>query len=224
MTQQQINSLNMFKAVTALLEKKSDVWSTRTPIVPVVLNLKSIVSGVELYMKSQFEKGTAGYTQQKDAKLDVLLKLVYKLSAKLRAYAKATENIVLLKAVDYSASSLESGTETEIISRCQTIAKKANEFLSQLTDYEVTPAELDFIDHAIKDVEPLASQRDAVASERKAATAGIPELIRKGKDQLDVLDDLIEGLIHDDNFIDSYFNARRIIDRSTVGATTARKE
>lgn len=218
MTQTQVNSLNMFRAVVALLESKPSEWSTLTPVVEVVNATKTILSQVDQTMKNQVEHNPVGYTQQKETRMEAMLKSSFKLASKLKAFAKRSNNQVLLAAVDHSVTSLERGSEIEVIKRCQNIAKKAVEFLPLLTDYMVTQTEIDQLNISIAEVEPIVSKRDAVLSERKTATSGIPELIREGRKQLEILDDMIDGMIDNDELVESYFNARKINDRSASGA------
>lgn len=222
MKQVEINSLNMFKAVIALLETYPATWSTVSPMVTVVSDLKAVVSTVEQQSQQQLNHNPTGYTTQKDDLLAILLERTYKLAAKMKAFAKVTKNNILLALVDYEPSSLQDGSEMEVIKRCEIILKKATENLANLAPYNVTQAELDVATQSLAAVVPLFSQRDAVRSERKTATSSIPELLREGRDHLDILDDLVDGLIEDDTFATSYRNTRNVVDRSTSGATAAK--
>lgn len=140
MTQSHVNSLNMFRSVVALLESKPTEWSTLTPVVEVVNATKNILSQVDQTMKNQVAHNPVGYTQEKELRMEVMLKSSFKLASKLKAFAKRSNNQVLLAVVDHSATSVERESETEVIKRCQNIAKKAAEFLPLLTEYMVTQA------------------------------------------------------------------------------------
>jgi hypothetical protein len=192
----------MFRTVVALLESKPTEWSTLTPVVDVVNATKNILSQVDQTLKNQVEHNPVGYTQEKEMRMEVMLKYAFKLSSKLRAFAKGSNNQILLAAVDYSVTSLERGSETEVIKRCQNIANKAIEFLPLLTEYRVTQTEIDQLNTSIAEVEPIASKRDDVLSVDNE------------------LDDMIDGMIDNDELVESYFNARKINDHSASGATS----
>jgi hypothetical protein len=58
----------------------------------------------------------------------------------------------------------------------------------------------------------LYAARDAVVDQRIEATADLDKLFNTARNQLKILDDLVEGYLEDETFITTYFNARRIHD------------
>lgn len=198
----------MFRSIIAFMEKWPDVWNTHIPVVPIVNNVKSVIAGMELHMRNELEKDRTGNTQEKNVRFDILLLLTYKLLTKLRAFARASQNSTLFSAVDYSPYSLESGSDVEMISRCRMILAKGREYFTQTADYDITFVELNAIAKALDDAAPLAAQSNSMDCDRRAASAGIPELIRKGQEQLTILDDLIGGMVSDKEFITAYYHVR----------------
>jgi hypothetical protein len=198
----------MFRSIIAFMEKWPDVWNTHIPVVPIVNNVKSVIAGMELHMRNEMEKDRSGDRQEKSVRFDVLLRLTYKLLTKLRAFARASQNSTLFSAVDYSPSSLESGSDVEMISRCRMILTKGREYFTQTADYDITFAELNAIAKALDDAAPFATQGNSMDNDRRAASTGIRELIRKGQEQLTILDDLIGGMVSDKEFITAYYHVR----------------
>lgn len=145
--------------------------------------------------------------------MQAMCDIAYALLLKIRSYAKIANNKSLLYAINYSESEMRRGPESLIINRCQTIHNKGKEHLADLSDFLVTEENLTQLQHVINTVKPLSAQRDVIASERVTATANIPLLIEGARTELDKLDDLVEGLIADKNFVDTYRQVRQIIDR-----------
>jgi hypothetical protein len=173
---------------------------------------------------TQAERITVGYTQDKDGQMQNMCDLTYALLLKIRSYAKITNNKPLLYAINYSESEIRRGAEVQIINRCQTIHNKGQEYLADLADFLVSQENLTELQRAIDTVKPLSAQRDVIASERVTATANIPLLIDGARTELDKLDDLIEGLVADKNFKQTYKQVRQIIDRGGNGENEVKKK
>ena len=82
-----------------------------------------------------------------------------------------------------------------------------------MADYKLSVEELDALEAAINGVAMLSGNRDAIIGKRKTATDGIPVLIDRIRTQLEMLDDLVPALVDDADFVQTYKNNRRIIDR-----------
>jgi hypothetical protein len=100
-----------------------------------------------------------------------------------------------------------------VINRCILIADAATENIAGLTDYKVTADDVTALNNAIEAARPKAAERDSVGSERTAITEDLPQLFSDAREQAIELDDLIEGLVDDADFVESYFAVRRVNDR-----------
>lgn len=213
MNQRQLNTLTMFKAVLAHLDARPSLWNASAPLTKVVFTFRTFVVALNQQSLTQAERITVGYTQDKDGQMQAMCDLAYGLLLKVRSYAKITNNKALLYAINYSESDIRRGPEVQIITRCQAIHNKGQEYLADLTDFLVTAKNLTELQNAINAVKPLSAQRDVIAGERVTATANIPLLIDGARAEVDKLNDLVEGLIADKNFVNTYRQVRQIIDR-----------
>ncbi len=125
---------------------------------------------------------------------------------------KKTGNKVILQSVDFSISSLQSGSSREVINRCKIIAATAQANLAYLTDYKVTATDITALHDAINNAIPKAAPRDAAGAERRGITLTLPALFSDAGEEANDLDDLVEGLIDNEDFVTGYFVVRRIND------------
>lgn len=213
MNRRQLNMLAMYQSVLSHLDQFPATWNQLAPVTPIVDNLRKTVTDLLTQSQLQEQNQTAGHTKNKDAHFYKMLEHAYQLSLKIRAYAKLTQNNVLLHDVNYSYSAMEAGAEQLVLQRCERIAQHARAKLSELTAYQVTEADVATLEQLLKEAQPLTSARNVIAGARKTATSSIPELIAFARQQLDVLDDLVEGLITDQTFTSTYFNLRQVYDR-----------
>ncbi|HEY0612040.1 MAG TPA: hypothetical protein VGD35_20345 [Chitinophaga sp.] len=146
----------------------------------------------------------------------------FQLSLKLRSYAKVSNDHVLLQAVDHSFTALGGGANQLVMQRCQRIAQHARDHLADLAAYQVTEEEVASLEQLLTTTEPMTPARNVILGARKTATDSIPELIGQARQQLDVLDDLIEAIVNDAVFVSTYFNVRQINER--VGRSAKVKE
>jgi hypothetical protein len=152
------------------------------------------------------------YTTDKDGQMLVMCDMALSFLLKIRAYAKAINNKALLYAINYADKELRSGSELQIIKRCQTIYNKAKEHLADLAPYDITSNELAQFQKAIGDVKPLITQRNAIASQRISSTFNTPLLIAEAQAELDKVDELIKSTVFDKTFIKAYMQVRKHIE------------
>lgn len=207
----------MYQSVLSHFDKFPEAWNQLVPIVPVVDNLRRIVADMLTQSQLQAEHETVGYTKRKDVHVYEILDHAYRLSLKLRAYAKVHSDHVLLQAVNYSQTALKEGAGQLVLQRCQRIAQHARTHLAELATYNVTEADVATLEQLLATAEPMAPAAHVIAGARKAATKSIPELIGHARQQLNLLDDLIEGMVADTVFVDTYFNVRQVVDRTARG-------
>lgn len=222
MTRRQLNLLEMFQAVLSHLDKFPATWNQLAPITPVVDNLRKAVTGILSQSQLQATHETKGYTKKKDAHMIQLVEHAFQLSLKLRSYAKVNNNHVLLQAVKHSFTTLESGAGPLVLQRCQRIAQHVREHLSELAAYQVTEEGVTALEQLLITTEPMTPARNVILGARKTATDSIPQLIRQARQELDVLDDLVEAMVNDAVFVSTYFNVRQVNER--VGRSTKVKE
>jgi hypothetical protein len=212
MTQGQNNALNMYNAVLQYLDENSGIWNNVTPVANQQAHLKSVVDSINSKSEEQQGKSTEGYTASKNAAMETMVNLAYKMALKIKGYAKKAGNKVILQSVDISISNLQSGSSREVINRCKIIAATAQANLSHLAEYKVTPADITTVRDAISNAIPKTAERDATSAERRGITLTLPSMFSEAGEEASDLDDLIEGLIDNEDFVTGYFAVRRIND------------
>jgi len=213
MTQRQNSALNMYNAVLQYLDENFEIWHNVTPVANQQAHLKSIVDSISNKSEEQQGKSTEGYTVSKIVAMDTMVNLAYKMALRIKGYAKKAGNEVILQSVDFSMSELQSGPPTEIINRCKIIAATAQANLAYLTDYKVTATDITALRDAINNAIPNAAQRDAAGAERRGGiTLTLPALFSDAGEEANDLDDLVEGLIDNEDFVTGYFAVRHIND------------
>jgi hypothetical protein len=215
MNQRQTNVLNMYKGILNYMNTYTDVWNDVELITEQHSTLNDTIALLGEKVLEQQQKDPAGYTKAKKEALNRVVSLAYIMALKLKSYAKATDNAVLLQKVQYSDSNLERGSESEVINRCSLIAAAAAEHLEQMTAYRLTEGSINELKGCITLVKAKIAERDVVTGERVSITSTLPQLFRQAQEQIANLDDLIRVLIDESkrDFISGYFAIRRVNNR-----------
>jgi len=127
-----------------------------------------------------------------------------------------------LQFVDHSENSLSAGPEKEAISRCAAIVSKAESMIDVLAPYKVTANGLVEIRQLIEAWEQHVETRSTVKTNKSVSIQDISGQISSLKDRLVLLDDMIEGLIDDEEMVERYKMARTVINYG-VGKTLKNK-
>lgn len=213
MNKLQINYLNMQDNVLAHLENNESIWVNRKPFAKKVALLKTNNAALHKLNDEQKEKGTVGYTDQKNNALGSIIGRSYKLAANLADWAMDTNNLILLNEVNYSESAMDDGTENEIEKRCERIAKHGKTHAKALIGegYDVVEAEIDELLIDIAEEQKLVTMRDIESGKQVNTTATIPQLIAESRIILKSIDKQIAGSkIEDEAFIGTYKALRYI--------------
>jgi hypothetical protein len=121
---------------------------------------------------------------------------------------------LLLKQVNYSKSSIQDDSDEETLVRCENIADAAEKVKDVLvSDFGLDEAVLTQLKADIASIRKLISTRTDISGEGKAATSAVKESIGQIRSRFDQPDDLVYGILDDDNFLKVYTNTRQIIDR-----------
>lgn len=209
MDQRQVNYLTMTRGVATHFKNNKPVWEGFS----LVKNIFSGMEAVSVKADAETQKQTlttTGHTKLKDELLEEMLELTYKAALKLSAYARITKDTLLLTSVKYSRSALDDGTALEIANRCSVIAEKFRINISNLADLLVTEEEVSKLEKAIEAFRKAPALRDTIAGERKTSTFNIGEGISSLKESFKILDELVESLIQNENFVNTYWNLRNI--------------
>lgn len=202
----------MMKAAMQVLNENKPVWENIKPIAVEITDMAGLLAAIAAEGQMQYDSQTAGHTNRKDRALETMNSLGFKTSLKVSAWARKSGNEVVLAATNFRKWEFERGSESEQVTRNTTIAGIARQHLASLADYKITAEGCTALEEAIQAALPLTAVRDAVGSNRQAATGGLALYIKAATDILIHLDGLVEGMLEDEHraFEDAYFAARKV--------------
>lgn len=207
MNQDQIITVKMAKAVISLFDKFIALWTGLLPITESVNKIKAYLTGIDTASQEQSEKTTKGITTDKNEQRKLMIALTLVVIAKIRPYAKRSNNNELLHQIDYAESELSQVKEDTCVKRCTTVLARGRELLTPLKDYKLTESELVALESAILPFENLNEKRDVTIGERMSATQKIEQLLPLLRAEFKILDDLVKGEMPED-FQSDYKNIR----------------
>lgn len=210
MNRRQQASQLMHHSVVSYFGHSNHVWSSKTPLKVTFNEFTEIVKEIGALSLDQERFSTRGYTAQKNAERENLVKIGYSIVIKLKAMAKFNRNKIAEKAVDYSLSQLERLRDQDLIHHCQLIQNKGQEHLSEAEVFELTQSILAGFQAAIEAFKPLITERDAVGDKKTVVTADLSDLFSEASNKLDLMDDLVEAVITEPAFIAGYKQARKV--------------
>ena len=117
---------------------------------------------------------------------------------------------------------MSAGTEKEAINRCAAIVSKAESMIDVFSPYKVTADGLAEIRQMIEAYEQHVETRSTVKTDKSLSIQDISGQISSLKNRLALLDDMIEGLIEDEEMVARYKNVRIIINYG-IGKTLKNK-
>lgn len=208
----------MGQAVLAQLDQFPTVWNTQVIIPAVVEDLRTTITELQAVSKKQEENHTPGFTRTKDNEMEKLIDATQVLTSKLRAFGKINRDELVLESSRHSYSSLEGMPVPMLLQTSKIAIEQARNKLPQLTNFGITEESIVSVEAIHAEVTKLINQRDIAGGTRKSATDTLPELFTQMRDKLDLLDDLIDGMIEDEAFTKVYYNLRRVNDRGGRGA------
>ncbi len=212
MRQTQFNFLNMLGVVLNGMNNERSLWENEPEIASTYSLLDTEYNQVNSLNESVSATDPGGLTDLKDNTYDQLMNTTYKLMKKMSAWAKKNNRLTLLPLVGISYSALSRGPEPESVNRCAGIADKAVENLENLASFKVTNADIDNIRQLITDYRKQASERTTVSKDKSEKGSEIVEKIKNLRNSLDIMDDLVKGLVEDQEFINRYKSWRNITD------------
>ncbi len=194
------------------MNDERSLWENEAEIATMYSELETGYNQVNSLSESILATDPGGLTDLKDNTFDQLMNATYKLMKKKSAYAKKNNIYTLLPAVSNSYTTLSRGPEPEAVNRCAGNADKAEECLENLATYKVTADEIQNIRQLISDCRQQSSERTTMLKDKSEKLAKVAEEIKNLRHNLDIMDDLVKGLIDDREIINHYKSWRSIID------------
>jgi hypothetical protein len=212
MKQSQFNFLNMLGGVLNGMNNEHPVWENEPEIVSLYNQLEADHSKIIELDGALSATDLTGLTAQKDNTFDRLIEATYKLAKKMSAYAKINNVYSLIPMVNISYSTLSRGPELEAVNRCSGIIEKASEQIDNLSTFRVTLTEIEADRQLIADYRKQTGERTAASKDKPVKGGEINEILAGLRSHLDIMDDLVKGMIDDKEFISRYKSWRTIVD------------
>lgn len=194
----------------AFLHDNESMWITTPVIKEDVDALEKNKKELDQTVQAQKDSDPGGQVAQKKKEFTTLAKKFYKLGCKLCHFAKKTKNMVLLKSVDIPESGFLRGEEKEVMLKFNTVISAARENLTSLAAYNYKKDDVDALETQYKDLVAIPGTISVLIGNQKSATRSIKELNDEARTILDQLDDVLEGMIEDEKFLESWFEERKI--------------
>lgn len=222
MKQSESNFLNMVQSVLANMRNDRAIWSGEPEIESEVNDIESEYNEVTEYNTHVSGLDPSGLTKSKNSVIDQIVRLTFKACRRMCIYARKQNDLALLQLVDQTESSLGAGTEKEVISRCTALVGKAESMIDVFTPYKITADGLAEIRQLIGTYNQHVESRSTIKSSKTVSVHDISARIDSLGNKLLLLDDMIEGMIDDEDMIARYKAARTIINYG-VGKTLKNK-
>lgn len=213
MKQKDLNRLNMWKTVYQVLQDYKSVWKDNEGFSEAVDDLKRFIDAADQAAGKQAAGGTAGITSDKESLADEAINKTLRVTKVARAYARKTNNLTLLDAVDYAKGRLQKTPLDELTARLTGMLNPAIKVKDALKKFGFIKDSDTAAAAAIAAFDQAAPGTRVAIAGRSAVTATLPQIMNGGKGELLVLDDLV-SLYEDDapEFVAAYKAARNIVD------------
>ena len=213
MEQQDLNRLTMWKTVYIVLQDYQGVWQVNEGFSEAVTDLKGFIKAADAASGSQAAGRTTGITADKETLADDAINKTLRVTKIARAYARKINNQTLLSAVDYAKGSLQKTPLDELTARLNSMLKAVQGVADALQRWGFVKGSDESAAAAIEAFSKAAQGTRVAISGGKAMTATLPQIMRGGKTELLIIDDLI-GMYEEEapQFVLTYKAARNIVD------------
>ena len=205
---------NVYRMASATIQLLNDHDVLLKPFIVITEQKRKItdlLKEVELHKEGQEESDTTEQTRTKNELMADLVDRTAKVALKARGLAKVTGDSKLLNRVNFSRYDIADKSDQYSLDTVGAILKAVEEEKTALVQgYNLFHGEIDALEALAARVDTLITERRVSASSGKASTANLSEAIGELRQAWDVMDDLVEGIIEDEDFIETYNNSRRI--------------
>jgi hypothetical protein len=206
------NWLAMFNSVLTVLKKNQTVWQSSTVFTETVSQFETQKAAIDTVRKKSAAKSN-GVTSLKDQTNKRLVKQIYPVITALMAYFTKQKDTVMLHKVKITKSELSKMRDNAFILFAKEIQELAHANQRSLTDYHITPIQIDELDQLITDFEAVSSSPRISIGEGKVARLELSEMFKTTNNLLsEEIDMMMEPYEKTDyEFYKEYMNARKVV-------------
>lgn len=215
MKTKQENRLNMYLAVRNFVIPNEEVAKT----VPNFMTNYAIVQNTiaEIQSVAEFQRtDKTGLALGKNKQRELLIVMAAENSSIVLSYAKSIKNDLLLSEAKFKESDLSRLSDVALKDSSMIIYNKAEENISNLAEYGITPeTQAEFLKAINSFNISIQSPRHGI-NEKSQATKKIPELFKKADDAIENMDFAVNGVKRRlPDFYNGYRSARVLVDLGT---------
>ena len=197
----------MSTATLMLITAHDEIMAPFPVIAEYKKKIEALLEDVELHKDGQSAGDTTAKTKTKNELLTDLVKRSAKLARKASGLAKVTDDNELLSAVNFPEYKIIDGTDRDTLDVVDKILNAARAKEAVLMEqYNLVEGEIASLQAIVERVYDLLDERRVSSSSGKASTSNLSEAIDELRDAWDVMDDLIEGIVDNEEFLDTYDN------------------
>jgi hypothetical protein len=212
MNKVQSNYVYMGKSVLVTFHKNENVWTGEQLIVEGVGKIHDLLGKIDVEAARQKDNETPGFTAVKEQKRDMLEEALFRVCGRLKVYAVRSGDAKMAEKVRFTRTDLNNMSMTTLLTAARTVAGLAEGLPEALAAYRVTPEDVAALRELAGVTDRLYAERDAAQSERTKNTSQLAALISRLRSELKLMDTQVEAYIDDEEFLRTYFAARRIHD------------
>ena len=210
MKQKDLNFLSMCEEIMTRLEKKSSYYKCYGILENQLNRVKLLYEIISSNISENVKEGIITYARQKNGLISEMVRGVTKIALKAKAYAKINNMPELLGLVDISEEELLQQNEKDIILACESILNHAGSIQSHLIDdFNLTEEFILKVSANLIQVKQMLNIRDSLKQTDLLLAENMTENMRALRTAVDLLDDLIYGIIEDEEFICMYRDIRK---------------
>jgi len=216
MNDRQNANLNMFQAVSNVLEAQKSKFENVVVINTAATDLKTKIGLIREADKSRQETHVKAASAEKQNTEDDLMNQTLMVARITNVYAFDTKNQSLILQTSITKSQFYNAQANEKVSMARIVLNKAKENELALKDYGLESRTLNTLTATLEAYEQLVVKPRDVITERKGQTVSMAQLFAETKS---LLNDRMDKLItlykeSDPSFYDAYFSARSVINTS----------
>ncbi len=212
MTEYIRHRLDMLHGVLAHFDEFPDRWAGIEDIEDAVQAVREGTAAIEGHARTQAAATPEGLTINRDAARDVAEALLARLGKRVGAHAARIKDADLREAVRHSRTEWDRMSDADFHANAADALARTEAILPDLARVRVGKDDLAEIRTALEAARPQTATRDTVRARRVAATAALGGGYSPLIGPLDILDDLVDELIDDPEFVARYHVLRRITD------------
>lgn len=219
MNKKQANRFSMYLATVDFCKLNADITAPLPSFSTNLTNLKTICDQIFQIATIQ-AANIRGTTANKNALRETMVVLAADTARKLTAFAKLTQNQILLNEISYTESDLRHLPDTILSDTAKLIYDSAQANLASLAAYLVTVESLSVLLQSVTDFKAAMTSPRAKKVSQSQATKQLIELFVAGDEALANMDVVVEIVrLTQANFYAGYKASRKIIELGNTKLT-----